>query len=575
MAYVGQRVEVFWPPEGEDTEGNWYCGELDGYNDAAGYHVTYDDGDEEVLGEEIDGRDDIHLLPLRSPPDGGDNRIFPEEGAHQRDGKPSVPEEEGENRRIEQRGKATSKLDSQTPIGSGLAAMSHREIERPASPPVSGGSNTSPRSNVSMERSRHRSDGNSADDNGFEGGEFGKSSERKATKPTGRDGVGNRSGSAWSSNDDDDGNGTTDYDSFDFGSEDEEAGIFGPASCRSSSSGGSSSDRDSFYGGSKDHGGNCGHEDDDEQTQEGQGRRGWRLAASEGGRGGDDSSVEKFSLSGNSSDWTPLRGTDLVGASRRSSPSWRRRDKRNRERLSEAAGDEEEVFSFHNEGSRVTTAANALDKTTEACISALRNAMLASAGSGVIAPGENHEVLPCRTSAWRTGDGRTDGRGAVVGGSDNPEDGLKTLERFVHDTAMLQGVVEGVERGREGGGTAALRADGETVGEEGVFVKISFVEGGLASTTNAMFRCKTLLHTTGSSAPATCSAGYGGGGWPDGEFQCETFHGGRLGELANAAVLFSVHRRWCGKGGATSRGLEREGFLGQASLTSHTQQSRS
>lgn len=98
--------------------------------------------------------------------------------------------------------------------------------------------------------------------------------------------------------------------------------------------------------------------------------------------------------------------------------------------------------------------------------------MLASAGSGVIARGENHESLPCRTSPWRTGDGRTDGRGAVVGGSDNPEDGLKALEGFVHDTAMLQGVVEGVERGRGGGATAALRADGETAGEEGVFVKV-------------------------------------------------------------------------------------------------------
>ncbi|CAM9124748.1 unnamed protein product [Ectocarpus sp. 8 AP-2014] len=568
MAHVGQRVEVFWPPEGDDTKGNWYCGELDGYDDAAGYHVTYDDGDEEVLGEEIDGRDDIHLLPLRSPPDGGDNRNPPEEGAHRRDDKPGVPDEERENGRIGQRGKATSEPDSPTPTGSGLAAMSYREIERPASPPDSGGSNTSPRSNVSMERSRHRSAENVADDNGFESGEFGKSRERTATKPTGRDGAGNMSGSAWSSNDDDDDKGATDYDSFDFGSEDEEAEIFGPASCRSSSS--SSND-----GGNEDHGGTFGHDDDDdEQTQEGQGRRGGRLAASKGGRGGDDSSVGNFSLSGNSSDWTPLRGADLVGASRRSSPSWRRREDRNRERLSEAAGDEEEAFSFHNEGARVTTA-NALDKTTEACISALRNAMLASAGSGVSAPGENHESLPCRTSPWRTEDGRTDGRGAVVGGSDNPEDGLQALEGFVHDTAMLQGAVEGVERGRGGGGTAALRADGGTAGEEGVFVKISFIEGGLASTTNAMFRCKTLLHTTGSSAPATCSAGGGGGGWPDGEFQCETFHGERLGELANAAVLFSVHRRWCGKGGATSRGLDREGFLGQASLTNHTQQSRS
>lgn len=57
-----------------------YCGLLDRYDDnpadpdgtgeaggggCAGYHVTYDDGDEEVLGE-IDGRDDVHLLDRES-----------------------------------------------------------------------------------------------------------------------------------------------------------------------------------------------------------------------------------------------------------------------------------------------------------------------------------------------------------------------------------------------------------------------------------------------------------------------------------------------------------------------------
>lgn len=57
--------------------------------------------------------------------------------------------------------------------------------------------------------------------------------------------------------------------------------------------------------------------------------------------------------------------------------------------------------------------------------------------------------------------------------------------------------------------------------------QVSFIdgggEGGLASTANdAMFRCKTLLHTTGSG-PATrgSGGGGGGGGWPNGEFQCE------------------------------------------------------
>lgn len=51
---------------------NRYVGELDRYDrtgaggdggggDGGGYHVTYDDGDEEVLGE-VDGRTDVHLL---------------------------------------------------------------------------------------------------------------------------------------------------------------------------------------------------------------------------------------------------------------------------------------------------------------------------------------------------------------------------------------------------------------------------------------------------------------------------------------------------------------------------------
>lgn len=169
--------------------------------------MTYDDGDEEVLGEKIDGRDDIHLLPLRSPRDGADNRDPPEvcvqlvvavccslllwvlfsysqarrqslyyaqyykrrrtfpwemtkpklvalsgenqphhrqedtfksadpvfivtaaaqEGALRHDDKRGVPDEEEDNERNEQRGKAARKLDSPTPTGSGLAAMSYR-----------------------------------------------------------------------------------------------------------------------------------------------------------------------------------------------------------------------------------------------------------------------------------------------------------------------------------------------------------------------------------------------------------------------------------------------------------------
>ena len=44
----------------------------------------------------------------------------------------------------------------------------------------------------------------------------------------------------------------------------------------------------------------------------------------------------------------------------------------------------------------------------------------------------------------------------------------------------------------------------------------------------------------------------------------QTFHGGRLGELAGAAVLFSAHGKSMG-GGASAGCLGREGFLGQAS----------
>lgn len=38
-----------------------YCGQLDSYDDQEGYHVTYDDGDQELLGE-VDGRDDVRLI---------------------------------------------------------------------------------------------------------------------------------------------------------------------------------------------------------------------------------------------------------------------------------------------------------------------------------------------------------------------------------------------------------------------------------------------------------------------------------------------------------------------------------
>lgn len=42
-----------------------YQGRLDRYDDTGGtgYHVIYDDGDEEVLGDTIEGRDDVRLMP--------------------------------------------------------------------------------------------------------------------------------------------------------------------------------------------------------------------------------------------------------------------------------------------------------------------------------------------------------------------------------------------------------------------------------------------------------------------------------------------------------------------------------
>ncbi len=60
---------VLYPPSRR------YRGELDRYDDTGGtgYHVTYDDGDEEVLGMTIEGRDDVRLLPADgdalSPPE--------------------------------------------------------------------------------------------------------------------------------------------------------------------------------------------------------------------------------------------------------------------------------------------------------------------------------------------------------------------------------------------------------------------------------------------------------------------------------------------------------------------------
>lgn len=41
-----------------------YQGRLDRYDDTGGtgYHVIYDDGDEEALGDTIEGRDDVRLL---------------------------------------------------------------------------------------------------------------------------------------------------------------------------------------------------------------------------------------------------------------------------------------------------------------------------------------------------------------------------------------------------------------------------------------------------------------------------------------------------------------------------------
>lgn len=57
--------------------------------------------------------------------------------------------------------------------------------------------------------------------------------------------------------------------------------------------------------------------------------------------------------------------------------------------------------------------------------------------------------------------------------------------------------------------------------------QVSFMDGGGAgggptSTANyAMFRCKTLVHTTGSAPTAGGGDGGNGAGWPHGEFQFE------------------------------------------------------
>lgn len=119
------------------------------------------------------------------------------------------------------------------------------------------------------------------------------------------------------------------------------------------------------------------------------------------------------------------------------------------------------------------TAAAAAAATTEACISALRHAVDGAAGAaaavtnrggtgGGIIPGGRRESSygPLASRENVTGGAAANGR---------KEDGLRVLGSFVHDTALLEGAVDGVERGGQGG---TAMSDGSAAG---VFVKASWL----------------------------------------------------------------------------------------------------
>eukprot|EP00752_Nemacystus_decipiens_P005394 g4890.t1 len=528
MAHLGRRVEVFWPPDGDDTEGTWYQGRLDGYDDTGGtgYHVTYDDGDEEVLGNTVDGRDDVRLLPSEG------NSPSPSEAHHS--GSPSADmqlRKHGGSRPSDTRSDGVRIAEERRQQNEqNLAQMSYREIKRSVSPRdgdgQEGGGSEYEAEDFGDRDPRNRSTGDSEHtETGAAGRDTPPSHPRHGTAAS-------TGSSAYGCEDGDD------FDSGDSGvsnADDDEAGVFGSAF-------GSGGARGSYRG------------DDSDGESCGVGQR-TSSAGEETEGSAERGSVESFSLTGNSSEWTPLRGTDLV------SPSWRQ--DRSEDWFSRSAP-HGKALSPCVEGAAAAT--------TEACISALRRAVDAAAnnrdgtGEGVLTT-EGARESPYGPSGLGE---KAIGSAAEVG---RTEDGLRALGSFVHGTALLEGTVDGVERGGQRG---TVMSDGAAVG---VFVKVSFIDGGggdgLASTANdAMFRCKTLLHTTGSG-PATPGSGSGGGGgggggWLDGKFQCETFHGGRLEELASAAVLFSAHRRAQGKGsgGNGASGLKRagEGYLGQVIL---------
>ncbi|CAM9780492.1 unnamed protein product [Scytosiphon promiscuus] len=555
MAYVGRRVEVFWPPDGDSLEGNWYSGLLDGFEDGANggkvYHVTYDDGDEENLQEgEIDARRNVRLMPYCA------SKLHPQimgEGSRASETSVTVQEEGadlcgvlevgrkaaagGVNR--EQHGGADTRI-REAPTGGDMAEISYREIERPTSP---GEGSPSSGSDLSGDGNAHRYRGYRL--SSTEGPLSGANSESGVDDGTSS---GKRDGGRRP---------------IEIRTE-----LPQPEAIRSAHNGkrsdpsahgskASAEERGNDIGvrGSYRENAGPGDEDGDEDEE---------YDDQEEADEEEESFIEDyFLLSGNSSEWTPLRGADLVAAS----PTASRQRLQSREWFQGFSAGNGEKPRGHSESA---APAATTTSTTEACISALRNAVAAAAatrfpeGAGAFGPSGRLRSSTFRHDPSGTRKGRTSGDHLIA---DDVDEGLMALGAFVNETALLEGAVEGLEdgEGRE------LAATG------GVFVKVSFMDGegrrgGATSTTNdAMFRCKTLVHTTGS-LPVT-GGGDGGiiAGWQNGKFQFETFHGGRLDELSSVAVLFSAHRRRndTGRGGGFARGSRRDGFLGQVVLPLH------
>ena len=112
--------------------------------------------------------------------------------------------------------------------------------------------------------------------------------------------------------------------------------------------------------------------------------------------------------------------------------------------------------------------------TTEACISALRSAVDAAAAAAATDStgrgGTGEGVIPRGPRESSGGPlGQRGGLAESAAEVARREDGLRTLGSFVHDTALLEGAVDGVERGGQGG---AVMSDGAAAG---VFVKASWL----------------------------------------------------------------------------------------------------